>query len=236
MGIDAVMWVDCGRTVTDDELAKFNYRLCEAFGRGWFDCDAVGLVPLKRLKDNKPYLYDPPYKDHGDLLEVPLGVRYYSVGYPRGPAHMIVVIGAFLEKLTGGKVWYGGDCHDSLEVFDRAAQTAMWDLFCEDGGMSYGGSFGSAPCPNCAGMPVRFNMACREGQTGNCVGCGIYVAQREGNLRDSYGCAIAEDPRFFTRYVDAERHLNGLPPEPAFCKMWVEPTAPDAALKDPDAT
>jgi len=144
MGVDARMFVKLATPVDDAALIDAAYRLAEACGDErtfWLSRDedlARGEVrrALNRVTDACGG-YRPVEAD-GTWLEVSLWGRYYGPGYERGDLWDYIAAAEWCERnFAGCTVFYGGDCGEGVELFDRADRETFIAHWAEHGGRPY---------------------------------------------------------------------------------------------------
>jgi len=174
MGIDACMHVDLRRPVNEDQVLRWSWELCQSLhttlraGYPFAGGDRYGIHPL-RLDPTRKRVY------------VNLSGRYYSPSYPRGNGAMYVTIADWLERRTGGRVFYYGDHEDAwsedptMQPFDRVARDEIsqalatyWKVFRDDGR--------PLPAPLC--------IPCRQPMLVRCS---------HANGSTDYGCPVCEE-------------------------------------------
>lgn len=208
MGVDALMRVDMKTRITDQELARLNYRACRALGRDFFhlyDND----MPLSRISapqkedaengDDNADGWGWPYDPIGDVLHVSVFWHHYGKGYERGPGHKIILLARYLERVTGGVVWYGNDSDGHFSVFGESEQQQMWALFCHD--EPYVPDFGHYPCEHCGGMPMHMYTVSRQYMMGGCPGCARHVVTGTGEFKPQIFASEAEARKVFDEII-----------------------------------
>ncbi len=201
MGIDAEMFVRRMGAFQDDEVRRIRLLLAGAFGADSFwihKKDGVsGEAPLDYSDENgHRHCCEriPEYQQNGPTIEpepgehflrVYLAQRYYGEGYERGDLPKILSVAAFLQDVTGGRVWYGGDSSGVLaRELDDAYRKELWAHFVAVGGNEpyHGRDFGGEGVPRphcsfCGGAPMRFFGTGHSGRRAiaECRGCGAEV-------------------------------------------------------------
>lgn len=115
MGIDARILVRVKGSPSDENLKRWSWYICEAFGANKF-----WRTPVARsgdydhkIPDGKIYRQDGPaiIAEAGEtLLEVSVSTRYYGEGYTRGDIITICAVAEWIEQnVPNCEVWYGGD-------------------------------------------------------------------------------------------------------------------------------
>mgnify|MGYP003575341058 CR=1 FL=1 len=120
MGVDAVMAIKVPTPVSDADLATWNYKVLDVFGPEPFFLYEPDMVPLSRVTETEYYGLS-----GGTVITVNLTTRYYGPGYERGNFPLVYALGAFLERVVPGSVWYGGDSDDCLRPFGDFARTLL---------------------------------------------------------------------------------------------------------------
>jgi hypothetical protein len=164
MGVDAEMCVKFDRDVTDEERLRWSWELARVMGVDLVDNQGPFFVYSKSGHllefDTENDGYD---DDSGEplneretrrTLRVSLGGRYYGEGYERGCGIKYVMIGEWLERRTGGRVYYWGDSvefDEELHLFDAAARSALLDLMTRKAPYYCAGTqeYGGPACERC---------------------------------------------------------------------------------------
>jgi hypothetical protein len=114
MGIDVELYGENTRNLTQKDLDKINAVISD---------DGEFEIFVIRKIDGKEYIY----------FETCL--RYYGEMYERGQWDIITGIINLMRALSGGKVFYFGDCTDIedglIDEFTREEQNEMDEYFCD---------------------------------------------------------------------------------------------------------
>lgn len=182
MGIDAKMFIVVNAPQSQTEVKMLSCDMCEAFGaeRFWISKTNDFGEPHHALRIINQYTQDGP-----DVLPMPgkifievcLTTRYYGLGYERGDFSFIYTLAEYLERKTGGVVWYGGDSSGVLaKPFRKADRDKLMQHFIQYGHKPYRTAFGQdfkKVCDFCEIPMVQYGWG-NKGQyiALICNGCG----------------------------------------------------------------
>lgn len=179
MGVDTRMLVKVSGDIADNELLLLSYRICEAFEHDNFGVNREhGYRALEKIdvfeQDGDDIIPQPGET----FVKVNLWVRYYGIGYERGPLPLIIAVAEWLEhNVPDGRVYYGGDSSGiCADPFDKDARATLMQHFCKYGHepyeMFFNGKGESVPvCDFCQHNMVSFGGGAAF-SFWRCAGCG----------------------------------------------------------------
>lgn len=166
MGLDACMYAQPRRTITDAELRQLAYKFAVLFP------DFASVTRPESVYEGQRAL---SWGADG-VIVVNTFRRYYGPGYERGPALDIIAAARWLED-TVGPVYYGSDsdsCNEDsgLPRFGPDEWEAMWQHYVGDHGNSYYLDRGGKRyiCDFCEGPTVDYSY-CGGQVTSRCPAC-----------------------------------------------------------------
>ena len=178
MGVDACMVIESGTELNRSDLKRLQFELMHRFDKNLFWGPSEEKDFIRGLE--KDYYELATKSNH--LYEINMICRYYGEGYARGPGLEIASILIYLNR-QGFKVFYGGDCSCSLDLYDSTKAVELLKHFIDNGNMSYsigltGDNDEAAECEYCEHPMLRC------GWGGNyaaytCRGCGKYKEYRD---------------------------------------------------------
>lgn len=186
MGVNAVVYVAIPKEMTDREILRASYELCEAFGPDKFmlnrkhEYSTRNEHALIRYNDNAAaYTLKPEPNVNHTVLRVRLWSRYYGPGYERGDFPFLYALARYMERKYFATVYYGGDVGDSIELWDSDGQEEFLEHFSKFGHSPYRTysfqpeehHFGHPFCEYCQEPMNRFGWG-RSYASYTCLGCG----------------------------------------------------------------
>jgi|GEM_PF-3876471 len=176
MGVDAQMFVRVPGPVAPEQVTEWSALLFDRFSQlGGLISDEYALSCVRQYEQDGPALIPEP----GEVfIQVALFGRFYSRDYPRGRCIEIIEIAAYLEWLTGGEPWYGGDSGGFLaKAFGPRERVSLKRHYYQQGFDSLSpGKCRQAPigyCPTC-GAPLVKTFSARWNTQVFCSGrCGL---------------------------------------------------------------
>jgi hypothetical protein len=168
MGIDVSLKIRSKKLYTAEELDLLNYRFLEASSLG----NRPRAIILGEQIENDPHFY----------YEIKTGLRYYGIGYERGPWDIISSAINWLRfNFSEEVILYSGDC-DSSSVFTEEDQKELDEHWYTHGGIPYHWrkSEYNRICPNCH-MSLSQYIFGGTGKAGLiCLGCEFRESTLDG--------------------------------------------------------
>lgn len=191
MGVDAEMFVRVRGRWTGTDVRRLAGEMCAAFGTDRFMLDKSGefsgVGPRHALAVVPEYDQDGPTiipDSRETFIRVYLWTRVYVEGYERGDLPFILALADWLERKTGGAVWYGGDSSGiCAEPLTPSFRERLWAHFVEHGHKPYverGWSFGSGLAMPFCDFCQRAFFEYGSGPSGamvRCAGCDARMRQ-----------------------------------------------------------